>query len=137
MAGNTTQYTQPRIYLPAIWRKAGVTAGQTTGVPMDMTGVGLPGLPLPRKASLISVGLLLSAAVTSQFIRFELTINGAATGITGDMTASNGTARIWEFNPGQVLLNKGDRIGVNWGSHPGLTPSGSIDAHAYMEFQWE
>jgi hypothetical protein len=135
MPGNETQYETARAYFPATWNKENITAGQTTGVPMDIAGIGLKSLPFAEKASVVSVAIVLSDAVTAGFIRFELTKNGNPTGKTVDMNATTGTKKLWEFPPGKLVANKGDEIGFLWGSSGSLAPSGSIEAVLLVEVQ--
>ena len=128
-------FVSSRTFFPASWYKENTPAGQATGVAMQVTGTAFEALPVPRMSSLLSVGIVLSEAVTANFIRFELTLNGTPTGKTVDMDSGMGTARIWEFKSGRFMLDKGDRIGVNWGSHPALAPDGVIDALVFFEME--
>lgn len=137
MPGNTTSYTSSRTFLPAIWKKTGITAGQTTGLPMPIVGITRDELPFPRRASIVSVGIVLTAVVTAGLIRFELTKNGSATGRTLDMDSTSGTKQIWEIDPGLLVGDKGDELGVLWGSSAGLLPDGTIEAGIYFEIQWD
>lgn len=134
----TTIYTQPRAFLPVFWRHLNFTSGQSTGVAMT-----IPGFPasmdesisLVRQSSLVTAGIMLSAALTAGLLRFELTINGSATGYTMDMTPSDGQRRLQELAPGKLVLTKGNRIGVQWGSSGAMAPSGSIDGVVFLEVQ--
>ena len=136
MPGNDTVVKSPRGYLPAFWKKVGVTAGQTAGVAMAIAGISKVEIPLARKGSLVSIGVTLTEAVTAGLIRFEVTKNGTATGQTFDMDASSGLKQIWEFDPGVLVGNKGDELGFVWGSSGSLAPSGTIEAVLYAEMQW-
>jgi len=137
MPGNETQSKSVKAYLPAVWSKTGFTAGQTVGVAMAIAGfpAAITAIPVPRRTSLLSVAVLLSAAVTGGLIRFEITKNGVATGKTFDMTSASGTRKLWEFEPGTLVANKGDEIGILWGSSVGLTPSGTISGVLFCEVQ--
>jgi hypothetical protein len=137
MPGNETVAKGKRAFLPTIWMKNDFTAGQTVGVAMLIAGfpTSIVAFPLLRKTSVLSVGILLSAPVTAGFIRFELTKNGVATGNTMDMNAAAGTRKLWEFEPGALVGNKGDEVGVLWGSNGTLAPSGSIDGVLFFEVQ--
>lgn len=135
MAGNTTAYISNRCFLPSFWKATGVTSGQTTGVAMNLIGITRDGMPLARKASIVSVGVMLSEAVTAGFIRLQATLNGADTAKTFDMTGP--TKAIWEFDPGEIVLSKSDEIGFKWGSSGTLAPSGSIEVTCFVEVQWE
>lgn len=138
MPGNTTQVKSPRQFFPPEWIKSSIPAGQTTGVPMEIVGVPLiNSMPMPRPGSIVSVGLVLSQAVTNQFIRFEITKNGSGTGKTKDMSSAEGTKQIWEFEPGVLPFSKGDELGFNWGSHPAMAPSGIIEALIVVEVQFD
>ncbi len=136
MPGNTTIYKVPRTYLPAFWQKIGVTAGQATGVAMGITNITRTEIPLARKGSIVSVGITVTSAVTAGLIRFELTKNETPTGKTFDMTSSSGLEQIWEFDPGALVGDKGDDLGVLWGSSGALLPTGTIEAVLYFEVQW-
>lgn len=136
MPGNTTSSTMSRTYLPAIWKKVGVTSGQTTGLAMSIAGISKVEIPMARKCSIVSVAITLTEAVTAGLIRFELTKNGAPTGKQTDMTSAEGTKHIWEFEPGKLVGDKGDELGVLWGSSGSLAPSGAIEAAIYIEVQW-
>lgn len=127
---------QDRVFLPVSWQKIGVTAGQTTGVPMDIPGMSLTAFPLAHAGSLVSVGIVLSEAVTAGFIRLELTSNGTPTGKTLDITSAQGTKHIWEFAAGELSGSKGQELGINWGSNTGLLPSGTIELNVFFEVQW-
>jgi hypothetical protein len=137
MPGNATSYRSARVFLPAFWRKTGIAAGQSTGLPMGIVGITKDTLPLVRKASIVSVGITLTTPVTAGLIRFELTKNGVGTGITKDITLADGTRKIWELDPGQLVGNKNDEVGFLWGSSGSLTPDGTIEAVIYVEVQWE
>lgn len=134
---NTTSYISNRCFLPSFWKATGVTSGQTTGVPMSLIGITRDSMPLARKASIVSVGMMLSEAVTAGFLRVQATLNGADTAKTFDLTAAQGTKTIWEFEPGDIVLGKGDEVGFKWGSSGTLAPSGSIEVTCFVEVQWE
>jgi hypothetical protein len=119
-----------------MWKKAGVTAGQGTGVPMTIPGISKVEIPMARRCSIVSVAITLTTAVTAGLIRFELTKNGVATGHQFDMTSTEGTKQLWEFEPGKLVGDKGDELGVLWGSSGTLTPDGTIEAVLYFEVQW-
>ena len=127
---------QPRQFLPGAWAKEDFSAGQTTAVAMAIAGwpSGLDVIVLPRRMSLVTVMVGLTMAVSAGFIRFELTKNGIGTGKTIDMDASQGTLRVVKLTPGSLVGDEGDRIGVQWGSHPSLAPSG-IDGVIALEAQ--
>jgi len=135
MPGNETVIKSPRAFLPTSWFAVNLTAGETTGVEMSMTGLPFTAIPLPSQCSLVAVGIVLSAPVTVGLIRFELTKNGVGTGKTVDVNSTTGVKRIWEFKPGELVGDKGDEIGVKWGSSGSLLPSGSIDAVVFLEVQ--
>jgi hypothetical protein len=126
----------PRQWL-ADWVKEGVTANQTTGADMAIVGypLSIKILPLARKTSLVTVGIILSAAVTAGLIRFEIVKNGTPTGQTFDMTSTEGTKQMWTFNPGTLTGVKGDEIGIQWGSNAALLPTGTIDSVLSLEVQ--
>jgi hypothetical protein len=127
---------QPRQFLPGVWAHTNFAAGQTTGVAMALAGwpSGFKAVVLPRQMSLVTVMVGLTAAVTSGFLRFELTKNGTDTGKTLDMDSSHGQIRVVKFVPGALVGDEGDRIGIKWGSHPSLAPSG-IDGVVTFEVQ--
>lgn len=137
MAGNTTSYISNRSFLPSFWKVTGVTSGQATGVPISVIGITRDTIPMARKASVVSVGIMLSQAVTAGLIRIEGTLNGTDTGRTFDMTSAEGTKAIWEFTPGDIVLNKGQELGFKWGSSGTLAPSGTIELTCFVEVQWE
>lgn len=127
----------PRQWLPTEWMKEGITAGQATG--LDMAVASYPASintrPLARATSLVTVGIVLSAAVTAGLIRFEIVKNGTPTGKTFDMTSSEGTEHMWEFAPGELAGAKGDILGIQWGSSGTLAPNGTIDSMLSLEVQ--
>lgn len=125
-----------RVFLPVIWQKKNVTANQTTGVPMDIVGLAIKQLPLSRNGSLMSVGVVLSTAVTAGFIRLEMTRDGVATGKTLDITSATGTKRVWEFAANELIGTKGQDLGVNWGSNAALLPTNTIELNVFFEVQW-
>jgi len=137
MPGNETVSKSPRAFLPVQWTKEGFTAGQAVGVSLQISSfpASIYEMSLLRETSLLTVAIVLSAAPTAGFIRFELTKNGVDTGKTVDMDTAKGTRYMWEFRPGELTGAKGDRIGVKWGSSGTLTPSGSIDGAVLLEVQ--
>jgi hypothetical protein len=127
----------PRQFFPPEWIKTAIPAGQATGVPMEIAGVPtIKTVPMPRSGSIVSAGIVLSEPVTAQFIRFAITKNGAETSKTTDMVPGDGSAKIFEVEPGRLVFEKGDRLGINWGSHPGMLPSGVIEALIIFEVQF-
>lgn len=138
MPGNTTLYTQPRAFLPVFWRYINFTAGQSSAVPMT-----IPGFPasmdedvsVVRQSSLVTAGIMLSAPLTAGLLRLELTIDGTGTGDTIDMVPADGSRKVQTLAPGQLVLAKGDRVGVQWGSSAAMAPSGSIDGVVFLEVQ--
>lgn len=123
--------------MPSFWKVTGITAGQTTGVPISVIGITRDSIPMARHASVVSVGCLLSEAITNGLIRIEATRNGIDTGRTFDLTGSSGTKAIWELTPGGNVLTKGQELGFKWGSSGTLTPSGTIELTIFVEIQWE
>jgi hypothetical protein len=136
MPGNDTRVRSDRVFPPAFWKKVGVAAGQTTGVNMDIAGIARNVFTLPRPASLMSVGVVLTAPVTAGLIRFEITKNGTPTGKTFDMDSTTGAKQIWEFKAGELTGDKGDDLGFQWGSSGTLQPDGTIEAVLYVELQF-
>lgn len=137
MPGNDTVIKSPRQFFPIEWIKTGITAGQTTGTPMEIVGVPtIRTMPMPRKGSIVSVGIVLSEAVTAQFVRFIVTKNGVETNKSTDITPSDGTKKLLEFDSGKLVFDKGDVLGFNWGTHPGFAPSGVIEALIICEVQF-
>ncbi len=128
---------QSRSWLPVSWGKSGFTSGQAVGVAMEINGfpAGIKEIALARNTSLVTIGILLSSAVTAGLIRFEIVKNGSATGKTFDMTSSEGLKTMWEFNPGILTGAKGDTVGLLWGSSGSLNPSGTIDGVVFFEVQ--
>ena len=135
MPGNTTSYKSPRAFLPSFWTKNDILAGESTGQYMDLAGLTIKELPLPRRSSIVSIGLIVSQAVTAGLIRVELFKNDVATGVTQDITSESGLRKFWEFDPGKFVVDKGDRIGFKWDSSGSLSPSGSIDLAVFVEVQ--
>ncbi len=138
MPGNDTKdVISPRAFFPLTWIKTGITAGQSPGVPMDLMGGSIiKTFPLPRDTSIVTVGIILSAAVATNFIRFGLTVDDVEQAQTIDMDPAAGLQKLVTFAPGKFVVQKGERIGVNWGSHGSLTPSGTIEAIVAFEVQW-
>jgi hypothetical protein len=136
MPGNTTINVMQRAYLPAMWRQVDIAAGQATGLAMSIPGISKVEIPMARKCSIVSVAITLSESITAGLIRFELTKNSVATGKQFDMTSAHGTKHIWEFEPGDLVGDKGNELGMLWGSSGSLTPDGSIEAVLYIEVQW-
>lgn len=126
MPGNDTIVVQPRSFLPAIWGRADFAAGQTTALALAINGfpAGIDTFSLHQRSSLVAVGVELDAAVTAGFIRFQLTINGSAIGSTFDMDSGTGLRRLIEVPSGKYVGQKGNRVGVEWGSPPSLAPAG-------------
>lgn len=137
MPGNDTVNKSPRAFLPAQWTKLGFTAGQAVGVPLQIGSfpASINEMSLIRETSLLAVAIILSAVPTAGFVRFELTKNGVDTGKTFDMDTTTGLRQVWEFRPGELTGDKGDRVGVKWGSSGSLLPSGSIDGVVLLEVQ--
>jgi hypothetical protein len=136
MPGNTTQNRTPRFNFPTEWVKAALAAGQTTGVPMPMVGLSvIDSVPAPCPLSVVSAGIVLSEPVTNQFLEFRLTIDGVEQSPGIQMTSSNGSQRLYDIAPGKLTIQKGQRIGINWGSHPAMTPDGVIEALVVLEVQ--
>lgn len=135
MAGNETEYKSPRNYLPVFWWKDNILAGQATGLPMTINNLPFEKFPFAKKASLVTLGIVLSEAITAGLIRFEITKNGTATGKTFDMDASKGKKALWEFDPGILVGGKGDELGILWGSSGTLAPAGVIEAAIFVEVQ--
>lgn len=103
---------------------------------MDIAGVStLKNFPMPAELSIVTVGIALSQAVTANFIRFVLTYDGVEQSQTVDMTPSDGDQRLWRFDPGKVVVSSGVRLGVNWGSHPSMTPDGVVEALVAFQVQ--
>lgn len=136
MPGNETLVRSARVFPPCFWKKAGVTAGQGAGETMPIVGITRTSFTFPRAASLMSVGVVLTAPVTDGFVRFEVTKNGSPTGKTFDMDSTKGIKQIWEFAAGKLKGSKGDDLGFQWGSNTALLPSGTIEAVIYVELQF-
>lgn len=137
MPGNETIYKSPRFWLPVSWGVQDFAAGQTTPQAMPINGfpAGIYEFSLPRKMSLVTVGIELDAAVTAGFIRFQLARNGSLINGNLDMDSGAGLRRLIEFTPGELVGDKGDRIGIAWGSSGTLAPAGSIDGIILMEME--
>jgi hypothetical protein len=96
---------------------------------MEIPGVNkVSSLPLLDKATLRAVVIKLSAPITAGFIRFQLTRNGAGVGPEVEMNPGTGTVFQYEMKSGTLTADKGDEIGVQFGTHPSLAPAGSIEA---------
>lgn len=138
MPGNETQTKSPRQFFPPEWIKSDIPAGQTTVIPMGIVGVPLiNSMPMPRPGSVVSVGVVLSQAITNQFVRLEVFKNGSGTGKTRDITPSHGTKTLFEFEPGTLPFGKGTELGFGWGSHPGLAPADVIEMLVIAEIQFD
>jgi hypothetical protein len=85
-------------------------------------------LPLLDKATLRAVVIKLSQPVTAGFIRFQLTRNGSGVGPQVEINPGMGVVFQHVIKAGQLVANKGDEIGVQFGTHPSLAPAGSIEA---------
>jgi len=133
---NETTVKSPRAFLPVFWSGSDFAAGETTGASLPIAGfpASIVEFPLPRIASLVTVGIVLSESVTGGFLRFELTKNGVPTGKYVDV--DSGSKKIWEITPGEIVADKGDEVGILWGSSPGLTPDGTIDGVLFLEVQY-
>jgi len=137
MAGNETQLiAYQRVFLPSFWQRKNLPAGQVTPVPMDLLGMSMMGIPVPRKASLVTASIVLSEPITAQFARIILTRNGVETSYNTDITPAHGVHRVIEIPPGKLVAQAGDVIGLNWGSHPGLLPDGVIEMDIFLEVQF-
>ena len=129
MPGNTTLDRSRRAYFPAEWVRDNIPASQVTPAPMEIPGVSkVASLPLLDKATLRAVVIKLSAPITSGFIRFQLTRNGSGVGPEVEMNSGTGTVFQHELQPGSLVANKGDEIGVQFGTNPSFAPDGSIEA---------
>lgn len=136
MPGNATKYSSVRFYFPTEWVESAIPAGQVSGIPMSLVGLSvIDSIPAPDTLSIVSVGIVLSEPVTSQYIEFRLTIDGVEQTPGIQMGSSDGTQKLRDLDPGKLVIQKGQRIGVNWGSHPGLVPNGSIEALIILEVQ--
>lgn len=132
-----TTYIQPRQFMPVYWKQTNFVSGQGSAVSMEIPGFpsGMVDIALTREASIVSVGFMLSAALTAGFIRVQLTRNGAAVGPTRDITSSDGVKGIWEIAPGKLVGSMGNALGIQWGSNAAMAPSGSIDGVFFIEVQ--
>lgn len=137
MPGNTTVSKSLKSFLPVQWKKEGFTVNQAVGVEMEIGSfpASINEMSLPRKTSVLTIAVILSAAPVTGFIRFILTKNGVETSKTFDMDSTTGTRQMWEFKPGELVGAKGDRVGFKWGSNATLAPSGSIDGVLLLEVQ--
>jgi hypothetical protein len=137
MPGNTTVSKSRKAFLPVFWAKAGFTSGQTTGVAMPISGFpsAIMEFVLPREVTLLTIGIMLSQALTAGFLRFELTRNGTPTGKTVDVDVAAGTRKLWTLRPGELTGDAADEVGLLWGSSPTMAPSGVIDGVIFFEVQ--
>jgi len=133
---NETIIKSNRIFIPGFWKAENVTASQGTGIPMIVPGIPFATWAFPRSAALTSVGLRLTEAITAGFLRLVVTKNGTETAKLLDLTSSHGTKYLWELSASNLVGNKGDELGFNWGSNAAFAPSGSIDLVVYAEIQW-
>jgi hypothetical protein len=136
MPGNDTLVRSDRVFPPTIWKAEGITAGQSAGQDMVIPGISSKVFVLPRRASLMSVLIVLTAPVTAGFIRLQVMRDGVPTAATFDMTSASGVKQIWEFDAGKLVGAKGAELGFQWGSSGTLAPSGTIEAVAYVELQF-
>lgn len=137
MPGNATVSKSPKTFLPVQWTKTGFTANQAAGIAMQISSfpASINEMSLARETSVLTLAIILSAAVTAGFIRFEITKNGVDTGLTFDMDVAAGARQLWEFAPGVLTGVKGDRVGIKWGSNAALLPTGTIDGVVLLEVQ--
>jgi hypothetical protein len=96
---------------------------------MSIPGVNkVSALPLLKRATLRAVVIKLSQPITAGFIRFQLTRNGTGVGPEVEMNAGTGTVFQHNLKPGLLVADAGDEIGLQFGTHPSLTPTGTIEA---------
>lgn len=135
MPGNTTYNRQARFWLPVSWSHTNFAAGQTSPLQMLITGLpfSLDEFSIARRLSLVTVGIEIDSVVTAGFIRLQISKNGAGMGVTVDIDSSTGLRQLVEIRPGVLVFDKGDRLGVQWGSNPGLLPDSAIDGVIFME----
>jgi len=127
------QESLDRVYLPVVWQESNVTANQATGVELSLIGLSMTQFALPRAGSILALGIMLSQAVTAGLLRLEITRNGTDTGKTFDVTS--GDRKLWEFEAGELSFNKGQELGVKWGSNAALSPTG-FELDLVFEVQW-
>ncbi len=127
---------QPVSYIPFIWKIVGVTSGQTTPLVVNVSGIsGITRFALVKEASVVSITVQLSSALTNGYLDLEITKGGSATGKTIRMNAAAGTFKRVNFVPGKLTGGPGDRLGLQWSSNGPMAPSGSINAVAFFEVQ--
>jgi hypothetical protein len=137
MPGNETIDQSRRVFLPAEWRAASIPAGQATPIALAIPGfTAIDAMPLAERATLRSVGIVLSQPVTAGLIRFQLTRDGALVGPTFDMTSASGDKAQWTFKPGELVGAKGAAVGVALGTSGTLAPAGVIEALVVIDVQF-
>ena len=136
MPGNTTVYKSVRGYFPAVWAKKDIDAS-TNGTIKYFSQVEI--LPLPVKSSVVSITVVLSAALTAGDLNFRITKDGIPIGGGANclMEPADGVSQTKTFEPGKVVVGKAKALGVNWNADAAMLPSGSIDAVIYFEVQPE
>lgn len=122
-----------RTFLPVTFQETNVIANQSTGVALGVVGTSLEQIPMARAGSIMSLGIVLTSAVTAGLLRLELTRNGTDTGRTFDITS--GDKKIWELEAGQLSFTKGQELGLKWGSSAALAPTG-FEMNVFFEVQW-
>ncbi len=135
MAGNTTLYTSPRRFFPAVWYSTNVPASASGKIDIAGFPAGLNEMPFPRQGSIVAIIVALSAAVTAGQMVVRVTKDGVNTGDTVTIQSGAGTRRIEDFDPGDITFNRNHNLGVRLSSSSDLAPAGSIDLVVYFEVQ--
>ena len=135
MAGNTTIYTSPRRFFPAVWYRTNVPASATGKIDIAGFPAGLNEMPFPRQGTIVAIVVALSEAVTAGQMVVRVTKDGVNTGDVVTIQDTAGTRRVEDFEPGVITFNRNHNLGVRLSSSAALAPAGSIDLVVYFEVQ--
>lgn len=136
MTGNTTVYTSNRRFFPAIWEAKNIAASTSEKIGVAGLAAGLNELPFPRRGSIVSVVLALSAPLTAGQIVARITKDGVNTGDTLTINDTVTTRRIIDLEPGALTFNRNHELGVRLSTSAAFAPS-TTDCCVYFEVQDE
>jgi hypothetical protein len=135
MPGNDTIYTSGRGFFPAVWTATDVPADNTGKMEIAGFPTGLNEMPFPRRASIVSIVVALSEAVTAGQIVVRFTKDGVNTGDIVTVQDTAGIRRVVDFEPGVITFNRNHELGFRLSSSATLAPAGVIDVVVYVEVQ--
>lgn len=135
MPGNTTLYKSPRAFLPMLWTANNLPPNANVVAGVAGLQAGLDQVPMARAGSVAAVLVVLSEAVTSQFITVTLRKNGSNTSTQVQINPVDGTTKVAELPLGDTAYAVGDTVGIAVSTPAGLAPAGQIDLAVYLEVQ--